>query len=140
MTGLTQCMGVFKKLSPTTAPNLLANQSLPLPHLMLIFYTPLPMVHPSLDASTSATKLQLIGTPRSKQQWRQTYGSELVAAKTATEQIMDLRYTLRYLGVPIKSNSYMYGDNRSVVTSATLPHSTLSKRHDILAFHRSGKL
>ena len=31
-----------------------------------------------------------------------TYGSEFVAAKTATEQIMDLRYTLRYLDVPIK--------------------------------------
>ena len=29
-----------------------------------------------------------------------TYGSEFVAAKTATEQIMDLRNTLRYLGVP----------------------------------------
>ena len=65
-----------------------------------------------------------------------TYGSEFVAAKTATEQIMDLRYTLRYLGVHIKSNFYMFGDNRSVVTSATLPHSTLSKRHNILAFHR----
>ena len=63
-------------------------------------------------------------------------GSEFVAAKTATEQIFDLGYTLRYLGVPIKSKSYMFGDNRSVVTSATLPHSTLSKRHKILAFHR----
>ena len=30
----------------------------------------------------------------------------------------------------------MFGDNRSVVTSATLPHGTLSKRHNILAFHR----
>ena len=59
-----------------------------------------------------------------------------MAAKTATEQIMDLRYTLRYFGVPIKSKSYVFGDNRSVVTSATLPHSTLSKRHNILAFHR----
>ena len=65
-----------------------------------------------------------------------TYGSEFVATKTATEQIMDLRYTLRYLGVPIKSKSYMFGDNRSFVTSTTLPHSTLSKRHNILAFHR----
>ena len=65
-----------------------------------------------------------------------TYGSEFVAAKTDTEQIMDLRYTLRYLGVPIKSKSYMFGDNRSVLTSATLPHSTLSKRHNILAFNR----
>ena len=137
MTGPTQCMGMFKKLSPTTAPNLLENQSLPPPHLMLIFYTALPLVYPSLHASTSATKLQLIGTPRSKQQWRQaTYGSEFVPAKTATEQIMDLRYTLRYLGIPIKSKSNMFGDNRSVGTSATLPHLTLSKRHNILAFHR----
>ena len=30
----------------------------------------------------------------------------------------------------------MFGDNRSVVTRATLPHSTLIKRHNILAFHR----
>ena len=27
-----------------------------------------------------------------------TYGSEFVASKTATEQIIDLRHTLRYLG------------------------------------------
>ena len=64
-----------------------------------------------------------------------TYGSEFVAAKTATEQIMDIRQTLRYLGAPIGAKSF-FGDNRSVVTSATLPHSTLTKRHNILAFHR----
>ena len=40
-----------------------------------------------------------------------TYGSEFVAAKTATEQIIDIRQTLRYLGVPIKSKAYMFGDN-----------------------------
>ena len=62
-----------------------------------------------------------------------TYGSKFVAAKTATEQIMDLRYTLKYLGVPIDSKSYMFGDNRSVGTSATLSHSILTKRHNILA-------
>ena len=65
-----------------------------------------------------------------------TYGSEFVAAKTATEQIMDNRQTLRYLGAPIATKSFLFGDNRSVVTSATLPHSTLTKRHSILAFHR----
>ena len=57
-----------------------------------------------------------------------TYGSEFVAAKTATEQIMDIRQTLRYLGAPIGAKSFLFGDNRSVVTSATLPHSTLTKR------------
>ena len=48
-----------------------------------------------------------------------TYGSEFVAAKTATEQIMDIRQTLRYLGAPIATESILFGDNRSVVTSAT---------------------
>ena len=65
-----------------------------------------------------------------------TYGSEFVASKTATEQIIDLRHTLRYFGVPIKTKSYLFGDNRSVVTSSTLPHSTLGKRHNILAYHQ----
>ena len=65
-----------------------------------------------------------------------TYGSEFVAAKTATEQIMDIRQTWRYLGAPITTKSFLFGDNRSVVTSATLPHSTLTKTHNILAFHR----
>ena len=64
-----------------------------------------------------------------------TYGSEFVAPKTATEQIIDLRHTLRYLGVPIKTKSYLFGDNRSVVTSSTLSHSTLGKRHNMLAYH-----
>ena len=65
-----------------------------------------------------------------------TYGSEFVAAKTATEQIMDIRKTLRYLGAPISSKCFLFGDNRSVFTSATLPPSTLKKHHNILGFHR----
>ena len=43
---------------------------------------------------------------------------------------------MRYLGAPITTNSILFGDNRSVVTRATLPHSTLTKRHNILAFYR----
>ena len=66
-----------------------------------------------------------------------TYGSEFVAAKTATEQIIDTRQTLRYLGALITTKSSLLGENRSVVTSATLPHSTLTKRLNILAFHRA---
>ena len=66
-----------------------------------------------------------------------TNGSEFVAAKTVTEQIMDIRQTLRYLGAPIGTKSFLFGDNRSVVTSFTLPCSTLTKRHNILAFRRA---
>ena len=43
---------------------------------------------------------------------------------------------MRYLGAPISAKSILFGDNRSVVTSATLPHFTLTKKHNILAFHR----
>ena len=65
-----------------------------------------------------------------------TYGSEFVAAKTATEQIIDLRITLRQLGVPIHETSFMFGDNQAVITSATIPQSLLSKRHTALAYHK----
>ena len=34
-----------------------------------------------------------------------TYRSEFVAAKTATERIMDIKQTLKYLGPPIGSKS-----------------------------------
>jgi hypothetical protein len=64
-----------------------------------------------------------------------TYGSEFMAARTATEQIIDIRYTLRMMGIPIDGPSWMFGDNQSVVTSATIPDSTLNKRHNALSYH-----
>jgi hypothetical protein len=65
-----------------------------------------------------------------------TYGSEFIAARQATEQTMDVRYTLRMLGVPVEGPSYMFGDNASVITSSTIPHSALGKRHNALSYHR----
>ena len=56
-----------------------------------------------------------------------TFGSDFVAARTATDQIIDLRYTLMYLGVPIRAESHMFGENKSVVDSASMPTSTSSK-------------
>ena len=65
-----------------------------------------------------------------------TYGSELVAARTAVEQIFDMRLTLMNLGVPLRKRTYMFGDNQTVVNSATQPHGKLHKRHTMLSFHR----
>ena len=65
-----------------------------------------------------------------------TYGSEFVAARIATDQIVDMRTSLRYLGVPIYEKSYLFGDNRSVVDSSTVPDSKLHKRHQALSWHR----
>ena len=66
-----------------------------------------------------------------------TFGSEYVAARTCTEQITDLRLTLRYLGVPVNGPSYMFGDNKTVVDTASVPHGKLQKRHNALSFHRT---
>ena len=65
-----------------------------------------------------------------------TYGSEFVASRTCVDQIFALRNTLRYLGVPIRDVSYMFGDNQSVVNSSMELHAKLHKRHTMLAFHR----
>ena len=64
------------------------------------------------------------------------YGSEFVAGRIAVDQIVDVRYTLMYLGVPIRSISFMFGDKKSVITSSTIPNSLLSRSHHISAYHR----
>jgi hypothetical protein len=65
-----------------------------------------------------------------------TFGSEFVAARTTIDQIVDLRLTLRYLGVPIRDKSYVFGDNKTVIDSSSTPHAKLNKRHNALSFHR----
>ena len=65
-----------------------------------------------------------------------TYGSEFVAPRTATEQIMGLRITLSYLGAMIKETAYLFGDNDSVVRSSAISHTKLHKRHVLLSFHQ----
>ena len=49
---------------------------------------------------------------------------------------MDLRTTMRYLGVHVKGATYMFGDNQTVVNSCSMPKARLHKRHDIISFHR----
>jgi hypothetical protein len=68
-----------------------------------------------------------------------TYGSEFVAARTWVEQIIDLCHTLRYLGVPVIERNQMFGDNKTVVDSATKIHAKLHKRQTALLFHRVRK-
>jgi hypothetical protein len=62
-------------------------------------------------------------------------GTEFVAARTAAEQIINNRLLLKCLGVPVKE-SFMFGDNESVVNSSNVPAAKLHKRHVALSFHR----
>jgi hypothetical protein len=65
-----------------------------------------------------------------------TFGSEFVAMKIAVELVEALRYKLRMFGIPIVDPTDMYCDNNAVVQSATLPESTLTKKHNAIAYHR----
>ena len=65
-----------------------------------------------------------------------TYSSEFVAARMGVDKTIDLQYTLCAMGVPLEEPSWMLGDNQSVVTSSTIPHSTMSKRWVALSYHR----
>ena len=54
----------------------------------------------------------------------------------AAEQIVELRLALRYLGVRALDKSHLFGDNKSVADSSTVPHSKLNKCHNMLCCHR----
>lgn len=64
-----------------------------------------------------------------------TYGAESSAARTAIEQIRANKLMLMYLGVPVHNESYLFGDNKSVVDGTTRPHGQLHKRHHMLSYH-----
>jgi hypothetical protein len=64
-----------------------------------------------------------------------TFGSEFIAARTTINQIVDLRMTLHYLGVPIREKSYVFGDNKTIINASLTPHAKLHKRHNALSFH-----
>jgi hypothetical protein len=66
-----------------------------------------------------------------------TYGAELCASKLAVELIDGIRYKLRMLGIPIQGSTLLYCDNESVVHNLSNPDSTLKKKHNAIAFHRT---
>jgi len=65
-----------------------------------------------------------------------TFGLEHVAARTCTEQVIDLRLTLRHLGVPVNGPTMVLGDNEQVIHSAAIPHSKMHERWVALSYHR----
>jgi len=64
-----------------------------------------------------------------------TFGSEHVATRTCSEQVIDLRLALRHLGVPINGPTMVLGNNKLVINSAAIPHSKMHKRWVALSYH-----
>lgn len=129
--------GEVQELLPDDAPSPLGKQ------VTLTHYVDANLFHDALSGRSVTGILHMMNaTPIDWYSKKQatvetaTYGSEFVAARICVEQIIDLRNTLRYLGVPIREKSYMFGDNESVVNSSSIPHAKLHKRHTALSFHR----
>jgi hypothetical protein len=65
-----------------------------------------------------------------------SYGSELVAARIAIENVLAMRYKLRMLGMPVERYCTLICDNQSVVSSLQMPSSSLNKKHNAIAYHK----
>jgi hypothetical protein len=65
-----------------------------------------------------------------------TYGSELVAARIATDTAIELRYTIQKMGFALDGPVNMFGDNQSVILNTTIPSSQLKKKISACAYHR----
>jgi hypothetical protein len=118
----TSVYGDVKELLPHDAPLALGK------HVVLTSYVDANLYHDMVTGRSVTGVLHLINkTPFEWYSKRQatvetaTYGSEFVAARIAVEQIMDIRTTLRFLGVPIRGKSILFGDNQSVIVSSTEP-------------------
>jgi hypothetical protein len=127
--------GKTKELLPKDAPEALGN------HVTVLHYVDANLMHDITMGNLVTGILHLINKTRldwySKKQATvtATYGSEFVATPICVEQVIDLRTTLRYLGVPIREKIYMFGDNKSVVDSSMQLLSKLHKLHTILSLH-----
>jgi hypothetical protein len=124
--------GKVEEVLPVDAPEPLGN------HVTLTHYVDANLMHNIATGSSVTWILHLVNkTPIEWYSKKQatvetaTYGSEFVAAR-----VCDLRNTLRFLGVPVRE-SYMFGENKSVVDSSMQLNAKLHKRHTMLSFHHA---
>jgi hypothetical protein len=129
--------GEIKELLPRDAPKLLAKP------VTAVTYMDANLYHDLLIGRCVTGVLHLINqtlidwySRRQLTVETATFGSEFTAARIAVDQILDLRTTLRYLGVPVNEKSFMFGDNQVVFNNSSISHSSLNKRHNALAYHR----
>ena len=66
-----------------------------------------------------------------------TYGAELRAGRTATEEALGVRYLLCSLGINLDGPKIVLGDNESLLISVNNPKSAISLLHHGISFHLS---
>ena len=64
-----------------------------------------------------------------------SFGAEFIAMKLCCEYIRGLRYKLRMMGIAVDLPAFVFGDNQSVLSNTSHPHSKLKKKSSSIAYH-----
>ena len=59
-----------------------------------------------------------------------------MAAQTTVDILIEFRYKLQMLGIPLEDASIIVADNLDMVVNTTLPSSQLKKKHQACNYHR----
>jgi hypothetical protein len=57
--------------------------------------------------------------------------------RIAVEQVEGVRYKLRMMGIPIDGSANLFCDNQYVFKNCSIPETTLKKKHNTIAYHRT---
>ncbi len=63
------------------------------------------------------------------------FGAGIIAMKHGIEKLQGLCYKLCMMGIPLTGSSYIFADNMSQVTNATIPELTLKKKCNSICYH-----
>ena len=63
------------------------------------------------------------------------FGAEFVAMKQGIDVMQGFRYKLRMMGISISGQSYIYGNNMSVVQNTSRPISVLGQKSNSVCYH-----
>ena len=55
--------------------------------------------------------------------------------KQCCKYIRGLRYQLQMMGIPVDGPAFIYGDNKSVLSNASIPESVLKKKSNSVAYN-----
>ena len=61
----------------------------------------------------------------------------LLPSVLAVELLLDIRNKLRMMGIEVEKTSKILGANKAVIMNMQLPSSTMKKKHNSVAFHKS---
>jgi hypothetical protein len=63
------------------------------------------------------------------------FGAEFIAMKHGIEKLQGPCYKLCMMGIPLTGPSFIYADNKSQVTTLTIPELTLKKKFNSICYH-----